>query len=327
MNINFRQMKKLINYFILALLSLNSCVENPKKKFIGHESYVNTIDISSDEKYLASGGSNKRLNIWDIKSGKLIKTINAHKNRINFISFYNDAKNIISTGNDSRIYAWDVKTGKKEATYISEVGQFSDLKIATNDLFFTTTEYNVKNHKNKLLIIETQSFDIKKSIQNVGEYTLISPDNEFVFYSNPKDEKIMAYSINEDSSFVFVENTLTEPICISSDKKYIAVHPSNFNDYFIEIFDFMSAERISKINFEHISLPQYRNTKFTPDNKNISIIIDNKICVYDIKTGELQAEIYNNNYKMQIKDFLFCSNNQIIIAYEYDSDNLIMLDY
>ncbi len=320
-------MKNSTIYLILTVLFIISCEKEPLKTFTGHESYVNTIDVSTDNKYLASGSSDKTIKIWDIETGENKKTLQGHKKRINFVKFFENGNKIISTAGDSRIYTWDVKTGKKDLSFISKFGQFEDLKIAANNRFVATTEYNVKTQKHDLLILGTKNLDLQKRIKNTGQHIVISPDNEYVFYSKQTENQIMAYAINQDSSFVFAENKSTVPVCISGDKKYIAFHPNHFDSYFVEIYDFMDAKKVSRIELDHISLPQYRNTQFTTDNSGIAVIIDNKVCIYDIKTGKLQKEVQSHKCQMQLKDFSFLSNNRVIMAYEAETTNLLMLNY
>ena len=44
----------------------------------GHSNTVTSVAISSDSKYIVSGSGDKTIKIWDIESGKEIKTLNGH---------------------------------------------------------------------------------------------------------------------------------------------------------------------------------------------------------------------------------------------------------
>ena len=48
----------------------------------GHTSWINSIAISPDGKYIVSG-SNKTIKIWDFKTGECLNTIEGHKRSIN----------------------------------------------------------------------------------------------------------------------------------------------------------------------------------------------------------------------------------------------------
>ena len=52
------------------------------KNFDGHTNHVLSLAISSDGKYLASGGADKKINIWSVKEDKLLKCFTQHKDSV-----------------------------------------------------------------------------------------------------------------------------------------------------------------------------------------------------------------------------------------------------
>ena len=44
----------------------------------GHESWITSIAISPDGKFLASGSADKTIKIWDFKTGAHIKELKGH---------------------------------------------------------------------------------------------------------------------------------------------------------------------------------------------------------------------------------------------------------
>ena len=44
----------------------------------GHSESVNSVAISSDNKYIVSGSGDKTIKIWNLESGQEIKTLNGH---------------------------------------------------------------------------------------------------------------------------------------------------------------------------------------------------------------------------------------------------------
>jgi WD40 repeat protein len=70
-----------------------------------------TMDISWDGQLLALGGSKGTL--WDVATGRVVRTLDGHRNRIGTIAFSRDHK-IVATGSwDHTVRLWEVATGKE----------------------------------------------------------------------------------------------------------------------------------------------------------------------------------------------------------------------
>jgi len=65
---------------VLTLLLLSS---------LGHIGVVTCLSLSSDGNYLASGGEDKTIRLWDTRSQKLIETFRGHRNGVSVRSWLN----------------------------------------------------------------------------------------------------------------------------------------------------------------------------------------------------------------------------------------------
>lgn len=80
--------------------------------FKGHVGMICCMDVSSDGKYLVSGGKDCLIIIFDITSCNKISTLIGHKDEVKSVSFSPDFKYIISSSNDRLIRFWDAKVNK-----------------------------------------------------------------------------------------------------------------------------------------------------------------------------------------------------------------------
>ncbi|MCC5644224.1 serine/threonine protein kinase, partial [Nostoc sp. CHAB 5824] len=65
-----------------------------------------------DGKTLASGSEDKTIKLWDVSTGKALKTLTGHSSKVNSVVFSPDGKTLASGSEDKTIKLWDVSTGK-----------------------------------------------------------------------------------------------------------------------------------------------------------------------------------------------------------------------
>ena len=76
------------------------------KTLKGHKGSVNSVAISSDSRYIVSGGQDKIVRIWNTNSGKLLKILRGHKGEVKSIAISSDDRYIITGGDDETVRIW-----------------------------------------------------------------------------------------------------------------------------------------------------------------------------------------------------------------------------
>ncbi|ENN72814.1 hypothetical protein YQE_10618, partial [Dendroctonus ponderosae] len=73
---------------------------------------ISDVAWSSDSRLLVSASDDKTLKIWELASGKCLKTLKGHSNYV-FSCNFNPQSNLIVSGSfDESVRIWDVRTGK-----------------------------------------------------------------------------------------------------------------------------------------------------------------------------------------------------------------------
>jgi WD40 repeat protein len=96
----------------------------PKMRLTGHSRAVASVAFSADGKMLAcgdgspnyqTGGGLTHIRLWNLDSGKSIRTFPAHLGGVKSLAFAPDGKALISGGVDGRVRLWNVADGNRLA--------------------------------------------------------------------------------------------------------------------------------------------------------------------------------------------------------------------
>ena len=78
----------------------------------GHAAAVNTVTFSHNGLWIASGSNDKSVKLWEVSTGRELRTYHGHKNYINDVLFTPDDAQLITASSDGYINFFDVLTAK-----------------------------------------------------------------------------------------------------------------------------------------------------------------------------------------------------------------------
>lgn len=93
----------------------NVATASEERTLSGHEQPVTSLSFSSDGATLASGSPDRTIRLWDVESGRLIRTINndAARDYVTVV-FSPDGRFLASGSSDGRIIVWDAAAGEEQ---------------------------------------------------------------------------------------------------------------------------------------------------------------------------------------------------------------------
>ena len=94
-----------------SIIILNAITGTQVAILSGHTGSVFSLVFSPDGTSLVSGGSDKTIKLWDMKTGGVVKTFQGHTDSVYSVSISPDCTTIASGSCDDTICLWDVQTG------------------------------------------------------------------------------------------------------------------------------------------------------------------------------------------------------------------------
>ncbi len=84
-------------------------LERELAQFHGHMDYINSVAYSPDGHFIASGGTDSTIHIWDLRERREKAVMRRHHNSIFEVSFSPDGRRLASAGMDQTVVVWDTQ--------------------------------------------------------------------------------------------------------------------------------------------------------------------------------------------------------------------------
>ncbi|WP_341737640.1 CHAT domain-containing protein [Microcoleus sp. CAWBG640] len=241
-----------------------------------HSSQVLSVSFSPDSKTLASGSADNTVKLWDVSTGKEIRTLQGHSSAVYSVSFSPDGKTLASGSNDKTIKLWDVTTGKEIRTLkghgnmVLSVSFSPDGKTLasgsgdnTIKLWDVTTGKEIrtlKGHSNQVLSIS------------------FSHDGKTLASSSP-DKTVKLWDVITGKEISTLQGSRV--VSFSHDGKTLA---SGSDDNTIKLWDVATGKEISTLKGHSDGV---LSISFSPDGKTLASGSDDKtIKLWDVSTGQ-----------------------------------------
>ncbi|GKT48330.1 WD repeat-containing protein 82 [Colletotrichum spaethianum] len=92
----------------------------PMPPLRGHHNYVMCLAFSPKGNILASGSYDEAVFLWDVRAGRLMRSLPAHSDPVSGIDFCGDGTLVVSCSTDGLIRIWDTYTGQCLRTLVHE---------------------------------------------------------------------------------------------------------------------------------------------------------------------------------------------------------------
>jgi WD40 repeat protein len=282
------------------------------KKLAGHKGKVNTVSFSPDCKFIASGGSDGTVRIYNFSNGKLFQTLKVTRDgrAVKSISFSPDSKSLATGAADGTARVWDMETGNSSSLYrhrdvVNSVSFSPDGKyLATGSEFPTIRVLDITD-RTKFSTLRGH----KKGIKSVS----FSPDGKFIA-SGSEDKTVRIWSTTSGKEVQSIPQNIGNILTVQFGPigKYLATAGSN---KIVFIWDVKSGKEIhSLIGHEQ----KITSLSFGPGGKYLATSSEDKtVRIWNLETGKEQ--IPKNGFKDKINSINFSPDGKYLVVGSDDS--------
>ena len=181
-----------------------------EKKHTYHKGAINAVDYNKKGNYMASGGVDRSIILWNPEKGQILSRLEGHTYPITSLEFTNDGEKLVSCSSEGMIKVWDLKTFEELYSYMQID---SENWLVTNPHgYFDGSKDALKlvNYVNGLEVVPiTSLFDkyytpnLSKRIMNGEKFVFNDSDINETLKSAPK-VKISLASVSKRKQLIEV---------------------------------------------------------------------------------------------------------------------------
>jgi WD40 repeat protein len=112
----------------------------------GQHGGVEAIAFSADGRWLASGGTDGSVRLWDVDTGKAIQIMRGHGREVTSLVFSRNGKVLTSGGRDHTIRRWNPETGKHLQARDGHSGPVCAIAISSNGRLAASAGHDLAIH-------------------------------------------------------------------------------------------------------------------------------------------------------------------------------------
>lgn len=180
---------------------------------------ITAIAVSTNGKYIFTGGGNSTVKIWSFEERKEIASLTGHSGRVDAIAVTKDGKHIVSASQDGSVRIWPFEEGK-EVVILK-----SDSYVVTSLVVTIDGKHIVSGSNERTLII--WSLEERKQVGVlIGHRSLIgcvaiSPDQQYIV-SGSVDQTVKVWSFSERQEVASVEvGDVCNTVAVTADGKHV----------------------------------------------------------------------------------------------------------
>jgi WD40 repeat protein len=276
----------------------------------GHRDWVNSVAVSPDGRILASGSEDNTIKLWDMKTGKILRTFKkgwwqkGHEGPVRTVIFSPDGYFLVSGSDDNTIKFWELKTGKVRRILVGN-------GLWVRSLAFSPDGRILASECEMIKLWEVRTGKTLFTLD--GKNTMaFSPDGRILASGGPNNAiKLWEVDTAKEIDTLEKHGNAVTALAFSPDGSTLA---SGSEDDTIKLWDLRTGkQRCTLVGHEHSVF----SVVFHPDGQTLtSASGDDTIKHWDINTGQELYTLYGHD--CTVNSIAFSPNGRILLSASND---------
>lgn len=260
-----------------------------ERKLMGHLGNVNSVAVSLDGKWMASGSSDKRIKIWDLETGECRATLEGHAGSVYDVVITPNRLMVVSCSSDGTIRAWDSNSGRQIRKFEKWFRSVNCLAcISDESLIAGTSEGGVIRWS-----INSESYDIFPRSHDSGVSSVaVCKDSGICLSAAAQNIAVRRIHNGQVIATLQGHSALVNSVKIMPNGRFAV---SGSNDKTIKIWDLKAKTCVGTLEGHQ---DEVRSVAISPDNTLIASagFLDRTVRLWDWKSGAcLQVIEFQDN--------------------------------
>ncbi len=316
------------------------------KVYDGHKGHIRDTEFNSDGTILATCSEDDIIRIWDVTTGKKLKTIRARKEISFNLAFSPDGKTLaVASRNKGEIYLWHANSGRRKKTLSGGTNDVHRLVFSPDGKHIASISGNVfasSSYKNNFYVWNVSTGEkneiFSEQLKNVSN-AVFSPDGttlaitfKRVYKSLYSDEPKKSHDIElwnvadatKQHTFIGHTDVVTNAI-FSPDGKTLA---TGSKDNTLRLWDVTTGQQKhvlrdrSWIHDRPIGDENIKLLSFSPDGKIIANGISRgPIYLWDTAAGQIKKIL--KGHTRWVNDISFSADGRTLTSSSWDGTVLV----